>query len=111
MDQVTTGANTPEKIGVVKCKAETNFKEGNTHFIDMKDLFLKEKGGPALKKLEEKSMAPRVAGGNSKKRKSKEELKASTAKGELKKVLNFSPSKKSVTKSPSKASVGGYKKN
>jgi hypothetical protein len=95
--------------GTVAIKVDAGFKEGNTHSVELKDVFVQEKGAAALKKREDNashSAAPKVTGAG-KKRNNKADAKKASAKGDAKKVLKFTPKKDG--KNSNKASVAGKK--
>lgn len=95
--------------GTVAIKAEGGFKEGHTHSVELKDVFIQEKGAAAYNKKknnEQVSSAPKTAGG--KKRVAKADSKKSgAAKTEVRKILKYTPKKGG--KSSAKNSVAGKK--
>lgn len=96
------------KNGTVTIKSDAGFKEGSTHSVELKDIFVQEKGAQALKKRDENtaSSAPKVSGGKNK-RAAKSASKKSNSSSEVKKVLKFTPKKDG--KNSNKASVAGKK--
>ena len=94
--------------GTVAIKADGGFKEGHTHSVELKDVFIQEKGAAAYnkKKNEQVSTAPKTAGG--KKRAAKADSKKSGAgKSEVRKILIYTPKKGGKTSA--KNSVAGKK--
>jgi len=96
------------KNGIVSLKADAGFREGSTHSVELKDIFVQEKGAQALKKREDhtSSSAPKVSGAKGK-RASKSASKKSGSNTDLKKVLKYTPKKDG--KGSNKASVAGKK--
>lgn len=107
--KVSTGKNENwGKNGTVGIKADAGFKEGNTHSVELKDIFVQEKGANALKKREDhtSSSAPKVSGAKGK-RLAKSAAKKSGASGDVQKVLRYTPKK--AAQGSNKASVAGKK--
>ena len=88
--------------------ADYSFKEGNTHTLKMKDIFIKEKGKAALADFEKAATAQpaKVKGGAKGKKKAvskaKVEKKSLSVKKQTGKILKYTPSKVSVKKSAKK---------
>lgn len=105
--KVSSGKNEGwTKNGTVAIKADAGFKEGNTHSVELKDIFVQEKGANALKKRDETSSAPKVSGAKGK-RHAKAAAKGKGASGDVQKVLRYTPKKGG--QGSNKASVAGKK--
>ncbi len=73
------------------------FKEGNTHVLKVKDIFIKEKGKAAFDKMTSGAVpaAPKVKGGAKGKRKAvvKKATKSASVKKQTGKILKYTPSR------------------